>query len=96
MSCIDLAMTDKRDYILELGGKEIQADDETTDRKWLATGVKRNRPFISVHFECCDVYTRIYRDRDKNAYVGWCPRCARKAVVKVAPDGVNCRFFKAK
>ncbi len=76
------------DYILELGGKVVQADNE--DEK-----AKRRRPFICVYFDCCGVYNRVYRNRGGVAYEGRCPRCLRKVSVRIGPEGTNARFFKA-
>jgi len=53
------------------------------------------RPFIGVMFRCCRVYVRIYLNRQKTAYVGYCPRCASKVVLKVAPGGSKSRFWTA-
>ncbi len=53
------------------------------------------RPFIGMHFRCCKVYARIYLNAAGTAFVGWCPRCAKKAEVKVAAHGSPTRFFSA-
>lgn len=53
------------------------------------------RPFIGMHFKCCNIYSRIYLNRKHTAFVGWCPKCTRQAVVKVSPDGTKERFFTA-
>jgi hypothetical protein len=54
------------------------------------------RKFIGILFDCCGVYQRVYINRDKTAYIGWCPKCARRAEVKIGPDGVDTRFFIAR
>ena len=53
------------------------------------------RPFIGIHFRCCRVYARIYLNVKGTAFVGWCPKCARKAELKVSPEGASTRFFEA-
>jgi hypothetical protein len=53
------------------------------------------RPFLGMHFRCCNVYSRIYLNKEGTAFVGWCPRCAAKTEVKVSPTGSDSRFFSA-
>jgi hypothetical protein len=53
------------------------------------------RPFLGVHFDCCSVYSRIYLNKKETAFVGWCPKCAKKVEVKISPTGSKTRFFSA-
>ena len=55
----------------------------------------RPRPWVGIHFDCCGVYTRVYRNPDATAYEGRCPRCFRKVRLRVGPGGTNARFFTA-
>ncbi|MBB15886.1 hypothetical protein CMK22_11480 [Candidatus Poribacteria bacterium] len=56
---------------------------------------KRAKAFIGVTFSCCKVYTRIHINKQRDAYVGWCPKCCKKAIVKISPHGTKSRFFSA-
>jgi hypothetical protein len=58
-------------------------------------GQSGGRRFVGVHFVCCDVYARVYINRDGSAYEGNCPRCAKRVRLRIGPDGTNARFFKA-
>ncbi len=56
---------------------------------------RQKRPFIGVHFQCCRIYSRIYLNAAGTAFVGWCPKCAKKVEVLVSPTGSSARFFTA-
>jgi hypothetical protein len=86
------SMSDDPAYFLDIsgladapGGAEPGVGGETDARPW-----------IGVQFECCGVYTRIYRNREGTAYEGCCPRCTRPVHIKVGPGGTSHRMFRAK
>lgn len=56
---------------------------------------KKRRPYLGIIFKCCNVYSRIYLNKDKTAFVGRCPRCGKNTKIKVSKDGVSDRFFVA-
>jgi hypothetical protein len=70
-------------------GRDV--DGDRRDRSAASGG----RPYLGVRFVCCDVYARIYINRDLTAYQGHCPKCSRSLVVKISPDGSDQRFFEA-
>lgn len=70
------------------------AHDDTSDPS--GGNVKTPRPYIGVYFECCGVYTRIYRQPRKRLYRGRCPRCLRMVRVRVGPEGTDTRIFRAR
>ena len=75
-------MNDPRDYKLDL----------STD----ASGPKAApgpRPYVSVHFACCNVYLRIYRSPDGKNYRGRCPKCGLPVNFVVGDGGTDARTF---
>jgi len=66
-------------------------DDPTGGAKPPAAG----RRFVGVQFTCCDIYTRVYVNRDGTAYDGRCPKCAKKVRLEIGPGGTDARFFTA-
>ena len=75
--------TDPRDYRLDIPGVEQPQD----------SGSSQHRPFLSIHFACCSVYCRIYRNSDGTAYVGRCPRCGKPVRFPIGEGGTDHRFF---
>lgn len=57
--------------------------------------IRTRRPFLGMHFKCCNVYSRVYLNKKGTAFVGWCPKCAARVEVKVSPLGTDARFFTA-
>lgn len=55
----------------------------------------QGKPWIGIQFECCGVYTRVYRNRQGSAYEGHCPRCSRPIRVAIGPGGTSNRMFRA-
>jgi len=53
------------------------------------------RKFVGVQFTCCDIYTRVYINREETAYEGHCPRCGKKVHLGIGPGGTDSRFFTA-
>lgn len=59
---------------------------------------KNNNPnsnYLGIMFNCCNIYARIYKNKDATAYVGRCPKCMRSIRVKIGEGGTNTRFFNA-
>lgn len=77
-------MSDPRDYKVEVSGVSPPP---------ASGGAVRSRPYLSVQFDCCRVYQRVYRDPAARRYSGRCPRCGRGVVFAVGESGTNARFF---
>jgi hypothetical protein len=54
-----------------------------------------DRRFVGIQFACCDVYSRVYINRQGTAYLGHCPKCSRRVELKIGPGGTDARFFTA-
>lgn len=76
--------SDPRDYKIEISGLS-QPESAAS---------KESKPYLSVHFRCCGVYCRIYRNVEGSAYVGHCPRCAKPVRFLVGQGGTESRFFE--
>lgn len=80
----------------------VDADGEAHDRcgrrehEAASAEVAGNRCWIGIHFECCCVYTRLYRAAGADRYVGRCPKCRTPVTVRVSPDGVSTSFIRAR
>jgi hypothetical protein len=76
-----------RDYVVDIPGlaEEDAAEGEMPSR----------RRWIGIIFDCCRVYSRVYRNRQGTAYIGRCPKCLRKVRLRIGPQGTQARFFTA-
>ena len=54
------------------------------------------RTYVGIYFKCCHVYSRVYKSKAGDRYVGFCPKCGGKVQLSIGPDGVTDRFFVAK
>ena len=80
------------DYILKIEGLATQ--DDTQEARQDA-GSHVGKPWIAVRWQCCSVYSRIYRNRRGTAYEGRCPKCGTPAKASIGPGGTDSRFFNA-
>jgi hypothetical protein len=90
-------VSDPRDYKVELTGAGGEAPAGIPPKSRSASGgvdsAGTPRPYLSVHFACCGVYQRVYRDRDGTTYQGRCPRCATPVKFVVGQGGTAARSF---
>lgn len=56
---------------------------------------KESERFLGIYFKCCNVYARIYKNKDGTAYQGFCPKCGRMVHVPIGEQGTDARIFIA-
>jgi hypothetical protein len=81
--------SDPRDYKLDISG--LQPAESPAEKQQSSP---KSRPWLSVQFDCCSVYQRIYRSADGTCYEGACPRCGGKVRFEVGEGGTSSRFFR--
>jgi hypothetical protein len=54
-----------------------------------------NRKYISVMFDCCQVYSRIYINPEGTGYFGRCPKCLAAVKAIIGENGTSARTFRA-
>jgi len=69
--------------------------DLTSDVPAVTPEDNSRRRFVGIHFTCCDIYSRVYVNREETAYEGRCPRCLRQVTLKIGTGGTSARFFTA-
>jgi hypothetical protein len=79
-----------------MAGEQLDLTDDPRRNRPLGDRLSTaGRRFVGIHFTCCDVYTRIYVNRDQSAYDGNCPKCAKRVRLRIGPGGTDARFFTA-
>jgi hypothetical protein len=71
---------------------DISSDPCSAGRRRTAAG---RRPFVGIRFACCDLYVRVYVNRNGTAYESNCPGCGRPVRIRIGPQGTTGRFFTA-
>lgn len=84
-------MRSSPDYILKIQGL-ASPDDRQENQQQRSV---QKRPWIAVNWQCCSVYSRIYRNRAGTAYEGRCPKCGTQAKAAIGEGGTSSRFFNA-
>ena len=70
-------------------------DDQSGDSAAAGDQFRSGKPWVGIRFDCCAVYTRVYRNAEGTAYEGRCPRCLQTITMRIGPGGTNSRFFTA-
>lgn len=86
-------MSDEPSYILDVEGLREGAPQGTYGN--MGAAPNGERAWIGIQFECCSVYTRIYRNSAGTGYEGACPRCGRPVRIRIGPGGTSHRMFRA-
>ena len=81
-----LGMTDREEPLIDI----VVGEDTPS---LLRSGGERS--WLGIQFDCCGVYARIYRNRERTAYEGHCPRCLGRLRVLIGHQGTIARFFRA-
>ncbi len=82
-------MTDKGQHL------DLSSGDEFSSAQQAGSSAAAGQ-FLGVHFQCCDVYVRVYPNAERTAYQGNCPRCARPVKFLIGEEGTCARFFSAR
>jgi hypothetical protein len=76
-------------------GEQLDLSSDDGSEGTPASSGKESRPFLGVRFVCCSVYSRVYRNLQRTAYEGFCPRCGKPIRVRIGEGGTGNRFFDA-
>ena len=57
--------------------------------------MQQDKKFLGIMFECCNIYRRIYINKEGNAYEGRCPKCFGEVKIIIGAGGSEKRIFRA-
>ena len=77
--------SDPRDYKLEISS--LPPSEPAAD------AAPAGRAYLSVLFNCCRVYQRVYKNADGSQYAGRCPKCGKTVRFVVGANGTGERSF---
>lgn len=83
-------MREQPDFLIDIEGIEPPDAPPPND------AALSHRPWIGIRFDCCGVYSRIYRSLTASAYEGRCPHCQRPVRVLIGRGGTTQRLFVAR
>ena len=78
-----------------MSGEHLDLSSDGVGSRPTHSNRANERKFVGVQFTCCDVYSRVYINRDETAYEGNCPKCAKRITLMIGPGGTDARFFTA-
>ncbi len=84
-----------RNRMMDMSGEEF---DRVSEPGAPGGGTEKHvgeRRYLGIRFACCAVYARVYVNHEGTAYVGHCPKCGRRAELRIGPGGTDARFFTA-
>jgi len=53
------------------------------------------RSYIGVHYECCQVYSRVYLKQEQKKQISHCPKCGNAFHIKFSENGTDSPFWLA-
>ncbi|MEM9084184.1 MAG: hypothetical protein AAGB34_11355 [Planctomycetota bacterium] len=88
-------MSDRRDRV-EIDGREVASSSGGVrgNRESSSSTGQSPKGWLGMTWNCCSVYSRIYKNRAGTAYQGRCPKCGTPISIPIGPGGTNDRFFE--
>ncbi len=75
---------------------EIQGVERPAVAEVAAAEARPSRKWLSVWFNCCKVYDRMYLNDAGTRYAGRCPSCGARVGARVGEGGTSRRMFETR